>query len=612
VLFSLSLLPRSEGWWLGIFLPFVFARSMAAGRDDRSLHICLIGDSGIGQSSLLRAYRGGGGIEGEGPLSKEQESFIDAVDVEGEPYRVRFTDSAGKPAFDRVRRPVLRTAHTVLVCFSVARPDSLTSAATKWIPMLRELSPDVPIILLGLQADLRGPEDQGGEELVRADQAAELAEQIEAAGYLECSSFDPENVRQVMEKTMLTAREFYGYQKQRSRMRSTEKASSDQRVAERDLAGLDPFAPTTAEFLAETLTIDDDTTPLRSEDIPKRLSVLGIIPSGRHSYLRVDFPDLGLTSIDALRTYEHLQFVNVRNNSLRSLEPLSVLPFLLHLNASQNLLTRTQNFAPPRQLETVDMSYNMIGEVGDWSVHKSLRELNLRGNFIQRVPDGALNRNKALRMLDLSENHVRCIENLEHLNLQALYMAQNQLTSLEGIGTLSRLQVLNVKRNEIQSLQHLSAEELPELRKLAISENRIGHIREIERLAHFPFLADLFLAPNPIDELPWYRSQILHRLKRLRWLDDSGATAEEKIKADVAYGADVDNREQIFSALLPDESFVDRRLVTEEMMKMGELEKFGNEGGLFYEDQDAELLREAAQAAAEGGEDLPEAPSFDE
>ena len=151
---------------------------------------------------------------------------------------------------------------------------------------------------------------------------------------------------------------------------------------------------------------------------------------------------------------------------------------------------------------TVDMSYNMIGNLGDWGVHKFLRELNLRGNFIQEISSG-LATNIALKMLDISENHITHVENMDDLHLEALYLAQNQLTTLDGISTLSKLQVLNVKHNEIKSLAALSAEDIPRLRKLCISENQVCHISEVEKLQSFPFLCDLFLAPigTPVGKL---------------------------------------------------------------------------------------------------------------
>merc|ERR1712226_1207649 len=97
--------------------------------------------------------------------------------------------------------------------------------------------------------------------------------------------------------------------------------------------------------------------------------------------------------------------------------------------------------------------------------------------------------------------------------------------------------------------------------------------RDVEELAGFEFLADLLLAPNPVMELPYYRAQVLHRLPNLRNLDAQPATAEEKIKADLIYGADVDTRKDAFDKLLPEETFTDRRLITEEGIRSMEMEE---------------------------------------
>ena len=85
----------------------------------------------------------------------------------------------------------------------------------------------------------------------------------------------------------------------------------------------------------------------------------------------------------------------------------------------------------------------MIGEIGDWRCHRSLRELNLRGNFISHIDTG-LRQNVRLKMLDLSENHIYLITNLEGLAIEALHLAQNQLRTLRGIEDLPNLSVGNI------------------------------------------------------------------------------------------------------------------------------------------------------------------------
>ncbi|CAJ1357118.1 unnamed protein product [Effrenium voratum] len=219
------------------------------------------------------------------------------------------------------------------------------------------------------------------------------------------------------------------------------------------------------------------------------------------------------------------------------------------------------------------MSYNMIAKLGDWKVHRFLRELNLRGNFISGIGFG-LTGSKELRLLDLSENFILELQNLDDLELRTLSLAQNKLSSLEGVQRLSKLHSLDVRHNHITSAT-LRAEDIPRLRKLRLSENRISHMREVDQLASFQFLSELYLEPNPMSQLPEYRAQVLHRLPRLRQLDDQQVTPEERVKTDVIFGADVETRRDIFEQLLPEETFVDRRLMTQELIAQLEVEQFG-------------------------------------
>ena len=183
---------------------------------------------------------------------------------------------------------------------------------------------------------------------------------------------------------------------------------------------------------------------------------------------------------------------------------------------------RSESFTAPDALETCDMSYNMLASLGDWKVHRYLRELNLRGNYIHFLSNG-LKENKELRMLDLSENFILQLQNLE-LDLRTLNMAQNKLRSLEGVQKLSKLHSLDVRHNHITTISALTSQELPRLRKLRLSENRISEMKDVDQLQSFAFLCELYMQPNPLSQLPEYRAQVLHRLPRLRQLDDQQAT----------------------------------------------------------------------------------------
>jgi len=531
---------------------------------ERVLHVCLVGNDGIGQTAFLAQCRRDGETANNRP-ERQQESFLTTTVIDGEEYRVRFSDCSASASFDRMRPGILQTAHCILACFSVVNRATLEAIENRWLPLPRALKP--PTILLGLQADRRKNEEG---EVSHAEGVAH-AERLEAVGYLECSV---ECSEEALSKALLTAKEHLVNAWQERRKKGASKAQTDEQV--HSLYGPTPGLDD-EKYQDELLSFDDDTNPLEEAAISKNLSVLGVTPGDFHAYLRCDLVNLNLTSIAAIRNFDNLQFVNLSRNKLRSLESLGRLPFLLHIDASHNLLQRTQTFGPPRQLETCDLSFNSIGELGEWGVHKYLRELNLRGNFIQHISETSLSSNGNLRMLDLNENHLGKIENLPG-GLEALFMAYNQLTSLDGIQGLARLQVLNVKHNFITSLDPLRAENSPRFRKLCVSENKIGSIQEVEHLHHFEFLCDLFLAPNPLDQMPHYRAQVLHRVPNIRFLDDAKAQPEEKVKAGVIYGADIKKREEIFNHLVPNEEFVDRRLVTEEKIENAERRMFGQAG----------------------------------
>lgn len=532
---------------------------------DRSLHVCLVGEAGIGQTAFLQCFRG----EASGNEDR-LERFVTLAELDGQPFCVRFTDTAGNPCFDSMWHAVLGSAHAILLCYAVDREDSLQALQEKWLPLLWSSRSEAPVFIVGLRADLRSKVSQ---KIPCVPEAVgfEFAQRTGAICYLECSAFEPESVQASIDQILLVAREFYTLQWQLGPRHDSSAPPVDDSAAD---------APW---LMHEKLNVAEDPAAVDVETVRKNLSMLGATSTAQHAYLRLDLADMSLTSVDAIRSFQHLQFINISGNRLRTLEPFGALRCLLHLNASFNLLIRTQGFTAPDQLETVDMSYNLISELGEWGVHKYLRELNLRGNYIENIRPG-LTRNRELRMLDLSENHISRIENLEGLGLHTLYLAQNRLTSLEGIGSLKKLQVLNVRHNGITSIGALRAEDIPRMRKLCISENRVSHIEELKGLQDFAFLCDFLLAPNPVEELPHYREQVLHRLPDLRLLDGQHVTAEEKVKAAVIYGSDVDQRREIFdsqlpkSADFPKETFVDRRLITEEGIANMEVSQFGQQG----------------------------------
>lgn len=93
-----------------------------------------------------------------------------------------------------------------------------------------------------------------------------------------------------------------------------------------------------------------------------------------------------------------------------------------------------------------------------------------------------------LRELRLANNNISRIEGLADLPLRALDLSHNALTELGGLSTLSKLQVLNVSHNKIESMRGV------EVRRLTRQHMLLGGVF----LTHNAAAADVLLCHSPV------------------------------------------------------------------------------------------------------------------
>jgi len=120
------------------------------------------------------------------------------------PYRFNFYDTASPENFTLLR-PAL-----VVLCYSIANPESLTSVHKYWKPLVETHFNDndtLPVVLLGLKRDVRSrddyggsvkpatdgtqPEDQhpiNGRKFVYPQEALGIAQKMRCDRYCECSA----------------------------------------------------------------------------------------------------------------------------------------------------------------------------------------------------------------------------------------------------------------------------------------------------------------------------------------------------------------------------------------------------------------------------------------
>ncbi|KAL3469541.1 P-loop containing nucleoside triphosphate hydrolase protein [Aspergillus californicus] len=178
---------------------------MAQQQDENVMRrkLVIIGDGACGKTSLLSVFTLGYFPTHYVPTVFE--SYVTDCRVDGRSVQLALWDTAGQEDYERLRPLAYSKAHVILVGYSVDSPDSLENVKSKWIEEANERCPGVPIILVALKKDLR--ENPGAVEEMRKKslrfvtpkEGSEIATQIKARKYLECSSLTGEGVDDVFE-----------------------------------------------------------------------------------------------------------------------------------------------------------------------------------------------------------------------------------------------------------------------------------------------------------------------------------------------------------------------------------------------------------------------------
>uniref|UniRef100_A0A8C5DMP4 Rho-related GTP-binding protein RhoU-like n=1 Tax=Gouania willdenowi TaxID=441366 RepID=A0A8C5DMP4_GOUWI len=176
---------------------------------ERRVNCVLVGDGAVGKSSLVVSYTTNGYPAEYVPTAFD--NFTVMVVVDGKPLRVQLCDMAGQDELERLRPLCYKNADVFLLCYSVVRPCSFRNITNKWLPEIRQHSPDAPLVLVGTQLDLR--EDvqvlihlaQNQERPVGTEEGQRLARDLGAVSFAECSALTQKNLKDAFDSAILAS-----------------------------------------------------------------------------------------------------------------------------------------------------------------------------------------------------------------------------------------------------------------------------------------------------------------------------------------------------------------------------------------------------------------------
>ena len=207
------------------------------------------------------------------------------------------------------------------------------------------------------------------------------------------------------------------------------------------------------------------------------------VPSGQLSYLST------LVNVTSLQ---------IRNTAISTeeLKLIGSLPKLERLTLSGCGLSTAAGLENAVSLTYLDLSQNTIRDLSPLSGMSGLSELNLQHNAVNDLSE--LSELRSLKELDVSFNLLTTLNPIFNCNgLSSLLAGNNTITSLTGIEKLAALEILDVSVNALEDVSPVAA--CIGIKELDISENTITDISALsalERMENFNF------SRNTVVELP--------------------------------------------------------------------------------------------------------------
>ena len=179
----------------------------------------------------------------------------------------------------------------------------------------------------------------------------------------------------------------------------------------------------------------------------KDLEIIACMPN----LVRLTIADCGLSTLAGLENAQNLTYLDMSNNTVRNLEPLSTLANLQTLKMGHNALTNLNAISTLTGLTELDVSFNALTTLAPLSGCWSMNSLLANNNQINTLE--GIDRLSELRILNLNKNQLTDVSILAgNTALVELNFGSNSVTDISSLSTLTNLELFTFSFNQATAL----------------------------------------------------------------------------------------------------------------------------------------------------------------
>ena len=207
---------------------------------------------------------------------------------------------------------------------------------------------------------------------------------------------------------------------------------------------------------------------------------------------RLTLSDCGLSTIAGLENAQNLTHLDLSNNTIRNLTPLSTLTGLRSLKLGHNALTGLEALSGLTALEELDVCYNVLTSLSPITGCTRLTSLVANNNQISSV--SGLENLTGLTVLNLNKNGISDVTPLSSCTaLTELDIGSNSVSNITALNTLTSLEMFTFSHNQVTQLPAW-----PDGSKLRSIDGSYNQVESLANLKNMHNLTHVFMDYNAL------------------------------------------------------------------------------------------------------------------